>query len=645
MKPVYSLIDRAIGWFDPAAGLRRALARRSLSKVRAYEGATSMDGWIPRRQGASANADHRADSPMLRARARALVQNNPYAAKALGCLVSNVVGEGIIPSSRATDERTRLALDALWREWMQVADADNGTDFNGLEAQAYRAMEQDGEVLLRLRTRRPEDGLPVPLQVQLLEIDYLDTSKNGALQGGGQIVSGIEFDSLGRVAAYWLRDAHPGDASMVSLKASISSRRHDARNIIHLFAPDRPGQARGITRFAPVIARLRDLAIYEDAELARKQNEALMSVFVSGDGADFAVPGVGEGASAASDRAATMGELGSLKPGAILATNGQSITVAEPKAAPGYDLYIRTQLYAIAAGTGVTYEMLTGDLSQVNFSSARVGMMEFRRSAEQRQWHVLVPRLLQPIWRAFIDAAVLSGRVPRADYAVEWTTPKWDYVNPLQDVEADAAEIAAGLSSVSEKLRQRGYQPDAVFKELGEDYAKLKASGALDYLGFLKTKNMVTPDSSEPPPAPVKGKRDEPVDHGMQRHIDALSTRMDVLAAREQPAHVVNITTPPVHVKTGDTVNEIRMPEQPAPVVNVAPSAAEVRVENHVPAQAAPVVNVAPSAAMVEVRNEVQTPAISEVRIVGMPDRETSTDVKRDKAGNIVTTTQTEKDA
>jgi lambda family phage portal protein len=645
MKPVYSLIDRAIGWFDPAAGLRRALARRSLSKVRAYEGATSMDGWIPRRQGASANADHRADSPMLRARARALVQNNPYAAKALGCLVSNVVGEGIIPSSRATDERTRLALDALWREWMQVADADNGTDFNGLEAQAYRAMEQDGEVLLRLRTRRPEDGLPVPLQVQLLEIDYLDTSKNGALQGGGQIVSGIEFDSLGRVAAYWLRDAHPGDASMVSLKASISSRRHDARNIIHLFAPDRPGQARGITRFAPVIARLRDLAIYEDAELARKQNEALMSVFVSGDGADFAVPGAGESASAASDRAATMGELGSLKPGAILATNGQSITVAEPKAAPGYDLYIRTQLYAIAAGTGVTYEMLTGDLSQVNFSSARVGMMEFRRSAEQRQWHVLVPRLLQPIWRAFIDAAVLSGRVPRADYAVEWTTPKWDYVNPLQDVEADAAEIAAGLSSVSEKLRQRGYQPDAVFKELGEDYAKLKASGALDYLGFLKTKTLPPTAAPVDDAPPTKPKRDDAGDM-MTRAGEVVGSAM-VAAIREMPRPEYHFHAGDTNVSAADVNIENRMPEQPAPInqISVAPSAAEVRVENHVPAQAAPVVNVAPSAAMVEVRNEVQTPAISEVRIVGMPDRETSTDVKRDKAGNIVTTTQTEKDA
>lgn len=491
--PAYSLLDKAIGFFAPASGLRRALARRAIAQVRAYEGASIKDGWIPRRSGASANSDHAADASMLRARARSLVQNNPYSAKALNCLVANVVGEGILPSSRAEDEKTRLTLDALWKNWMPLSDADGGTDFHGLEALAYRAMEQDGEVLVRIRSRRPEDGLPVPLQIQVLEIDYLDTSKNGKGEAGGPIVSGVELDALGKAAAYWLFDRHPGDGYRAGGISTLKSRRYSSSSIIHLFAPDRPGQARGITRFAPVIARLRDLAIYEDAELARKQNEALMSVFISGDGTDFAIPGVGESQASAAATAAALGNLGSLSPGAVLATNGQSVTVAEPKAAPGYADYLRMQLYAVAAGTGVTYEMLTGDLSQVNFSSARMGMMEFRRSAEQRQWHVLVPRLLDPVWRAFVDAAVLAGKIPRPDYAVEWTTPKWDYVNPMQDVEADALEISNGLSSLSEKLRQRGYQPDMVFSELGQDYQKLKETGALDMVKLMLGKGGIEP--------------------------------------------------------------------------------------------------------------------------------------------------------
>lgn len=498
--PRYTMLDRIIGWFAPDTGLRRALARNAMARVRAYEGASVKDGWIPRRSGASANADHFSDARMLRHRARSLVQNNPYAAKALNCLVSNVVGEGIIPASRAADEKTRAVLDALWAAWAPLADADGGTDFSGLEALAYRAMEQDGEVLIRLRARRDADGLPVPLQVQVLEIDYLDSTKNSATSSaGGPIIQGIEVDALGRVAAYWLHDAHPGDV-LRGVGTKLSSRRVDADRVIHLFAPDRPGQARGVTRFAPVIARLRDLAIYEDAELARKQNEALMSVFVSGDGADFAVQAPGKSAGDTRDQAA-LGNLGTLQPGAIMATNGQTVTVTEPTAAPGYADYIRMQLYAVAAGTGVTYEMLTGDLSQVNFSSARTGMLEFRRAAEQRQWHVLVPRLLDRLWRAFIDAAVLAGQIPRADYRVEWTTPKWDYVNPLQDVKSDIAEVAGGLGSLSEKLRQRGYQPDAVFREMGEDFKRLKETGALEMIRVLASGGKQESDEAEPAPA------------------------------------------------------------------------------------------------------------------------------------------------
>jgi lambda family phage portal protein len=496
----YTWIDRLIGFFDPSAGLRRVLARKALIKTRAYEGASLKDGWIPRRSGASANADHQGDAVMLRSRARSLVQNNPYAAKALACLVSNIVGDGITPEWEAADERTAATLNALWSSWVTVADADGLLDFYGLQALVYRAMEQDGEVLIRLRPRRPEDNLPVPLQLQCLEIDYLDSMKTGVLPNGGEIISGVETDALGRVVGYWLYDRHPGDVFRAMGKtAPWQSTRIPAESIIHLFAPDRPGQQRGITRFAPVIARLRDLAIFEDAELSRKQNEALLSVFVSGNGEEFAVPADGTSQAAATSTAALLGDLGTLKPGAILATNGQTVTVAEPKAAPGYNDYIRCQLYAIAAGTGVTYEMLTGDLSQVNFSSARVGLQEFRRMAQQRQWHVLIPRLLDPIARAFLNAAEAAGLVPATDARPEWTAPKWDYVNPVQDVEADVQEIAAGLASPSEKLRARGYQPAKVFAELGSDFLALKAAGALDLMALLASKGK-SGNGSPPPP-------------------------------------------------------------------------------------------------------------------------------------------------
>jgi lambda family phage portal protein len=473
-------LDRIIGYINPTAGLKRIAARRSLSKARAYEGASIKDGWIPRRAGASPNADHAADATMLRSRARSLVQNNPYARKALDALVANVVGEGIIPESRARTASLRKRIDGLWSQWAKQCDADGKLDFDGITALAYRAMEQDGEVLIRLRSRRPEDGLAVPLQLQVLEIDYLDSLKTGT-----NIVSGIEYDGIGRVRGYWLHDQHPGDANGLLTYSRTTSTFVPADRVIHLYAMERPGQSRGITRFSAAIARLRDLAIYEDAELARKQNESLFSVIVSGDASEFAIPGPGESMGSAQARANSIGDLGELRAGAILSANGQTVTVANPATTLGYTDTIRSHLYAIAAACGVTYEMLTGDLSQVNFSSSRVGQMEFRRTVDQRRWQVLIPMMLDRVWSAFVAAAYTSGAISEEDAGVEWTVPRWQYIQPDKEVRADLAEIAGGLSSISEKLRQRGYQPEAVFKELGEDFKALEKAGALQALQFF----------------------------------------------------------------------------------------------------------------------------------------------------------------
>jgi capsid protein len=171
---------------------------------------------------------------------------------------------------------------------------------------------------------------------------------------------------------------------------------------------------------------------------------------------------------------------------------GMNFTVVEPKAAPGYVEYVKYELHLIAAGLGVPYEMLTGDMNEVNFSSARVRLLDFRRAIQQIQWLVLIPKLLVPIHEAFVEAAYLAGKIRTRDLAVDFSPPKWDYVNPEQDVKADLAEIGAGLCSLSEKLRQRGYDPDVVFTELASDISKLKDLGILDTLLFMQRGNLPT---------------------------------------------------------------------------------------------------------------------------------------------------------
>lgn len=475
-------IDRLIGFFDPEAGLRRRRARALLE--RAYEGAVLHD-WKPRRAGASANADHLADARMLRYRARALVQNVPYITRGLSGLVSHTIGTGLEPETESEE------LDRLWEAWVPQADADGIFDLYGMQAAAYRAMEQDGEVLLRRRTRRPGDGLKVPLQVQLLEIDWLDSDRQAALPGGGQVVNGIQYSPIGRVEGYYLFDQHPGDQHRAGRG---SSRFIPASEIIHLMNPQRPGQGRGITRLASIIARTRDLMLYEDAELQRKNLETRMSVLVSGaEAAELANPvdmprgmGVGDGVGAPLPDSAATGDLGALASGSILQLPpGMNVTTVQPTAAPGYVETLKWNLHLIAAGMGVPYELMTGDMKEVNFSSARIRWLDFRRDVEQMQWLVLVPKLCAPLWNWFLEAVELAGLMPRnAPRTVDWSTPRWDYVNPVQDVTAELAQMAGGLLSGSESLRRRGYKPAKVYAQMGKDYEAIIASGAVNFMAL-----------------------------------------------------------------------------------------------------------------------------------------------------------------
>lgn len=646
-------IDRFVGFFDPDAGLRRKRARALLE--RAYEGAALTD-WKPRRAGASANSDHRADARMLRFRARSLAQNVPYIRRGVNGLVNHTIGTGITPQSQAASPEHRAILDREFERWAKRADADGIYDFYGLEAAAYRAMEVDGEVLIRRRTRRPGDGLRVPLQIQLLEIDWLDSDRQGTVGQGGVIVNGIQYDAIGRVQGYWLFDQHPGDTQRVGRG---SSRLVPASEILHLFAPERPGQGRGISRLAAVIARARDLMLYEDAELQRKNLETRLSVLVSGaEASDLANPndvprGMGVDAVGTAPNSAAVdasGDLGALPSGGVMQVpSGMNITTVAPTAAPGYVETCKFNLHLIGAGMDVPYEVMTGDMREVNFSSARIRWNDFRQSVEQMQWLVLVPRLCSPIWSWFVDAAKTAGIVTEAATDdVDWSTPRWDYVNPHQDIKAEVEAIGAGLLTPSESLRRRGYKPAQVFAESGRDFAAMRASGALDLMAFMGNRAMPLEGEDDGTTPPDTDGRNSPrgrsseggaamvrafvdaLQASSERNEKSLSEAVRALADRSPVPVTLQVAAPAVTVEP----TQVRVEVAPT-TVNVP--AAEVRVDV---AAAAPVIHVEPSTA--EVRVESPTVNVTPEVTVNLPDRETVTDIERDAAGEIVRTVKIE---
>ncbi len=474
-QPKTTWLDRAIGWVNPQQGLRRASARDMLT--RAYEGASRTDGWRPRRAGASARTDYIIDARELRHRARALVSNVPYIAQAISVMVSCTVGTGIAPRW-VGDIEGRTAQ--RWKAWVPHADYDGLLDFYGLQGKAWATVKVDGEVLVRLRSRRVGPTV-VPLQLQLLEIDWLDMERN-EVRSTNEVIAGIEYTARGERAAYWLFDRHPGD---VGLRATLrESQRVPADEIIHLFNPARPGQQGGISALAPVVATVRDLQVYEDAEQARKNLETRMGAI--GEWDESLLEGAALPKSADDSKPATL-DLGELAGGGIvgLPRGMRNPTFIQPTAAPGYVEYVKHKQKVIASGLGVPYEFMTGDLSEVNFSSSRVRTNQYRRDVEREQWTLLVPIFCDRIAARWLSLMDLAGTVAPVDIAPDWTTPKWASVNPVQDVAADLSEIKGGLCSISEKIRQRGYDPELVFSELKTDLQRLNTDGTLPLLAAL----------------------------------------------------------------------------------------------------------------------------------------------------------------
>ena len=266
-----------------------------------------LRGWNPPLE--NINSLVASGGPRLLARARELVVTNGYAANACEAFASNMVGDGIKPSSLIEDASLRDRVQRLWLAWTDEADADGLTDFYGLQAMVAREMFVAGECFVRMRPRRAEDGLLVPLQMQLLQSEMLPFEKTGTALSGNRIRCGIEFDLIGRRVAYHFRRRHPGDSTdqRVAMPETV---RVPAEDVLHIYRPIDAGQIRGLPHVAPAMVRLFLLDQYDDAELDRKKTAAMFAGFITKTAPED--PMLGEGA-ADLDGAA----IASLEPGTM----------------------------------------------------------------------------------------------------------------------------------------------------------------------------------------------------------------------------------------------------------------------------------------------------------------------------------------
>lgn len=474
-----NIFERAVAKAFPNWGVQRLGAKVGLEQARliarSFDAARRdrrTESW--RATGGSANAELAPAISTIIKRSRDLCRNNEWSINAKSKWSAHLIGTGITPRADVKEKRAKETARDVWDAFVENCAPEGLTDFYGIQAQLAGEVFEGGAAFLRWYVRPPEFGLKVPLQCEVLEHDFLDVQKTEILDAGkgNVVIHGVEYDSYGRRVAYWLFPVHPGEIAMVR-RMSFKSERVPASLCDHVFRVDRPGQVTGVPWLAPTMLRLRDAADYEEAELVRKKIEACFTVFVRRQGSGQ--QSLAQGADQIQD--AQGRKLERVAPGLIAYVEGDGdVTPAVPSSNTDGG-HMERQQYAFAAGAGLTFAQVTGNLSKVNFSSMREGKLDFWAVLDQRQWHMMIPQSCKPAWRRVMRAAAGRGLQVSPDLRAKWTVPKRPWVNPVDDMKAEAGEMALGLESWAEKVAARGYDPEELIAEILLWQPRLTAAG------------------------------------------------------------------------------------------------------------------------------------------------------------------------
>lgn len=486
---------------------KRVRARLALETIaRHYDAAQTgrrTSGW--NRNSGDANAAIRIAVAELRLHARDLIRNNAWARRGQRVIANNTVGWGIVPKANGLDATENAAATALWKAWADSTECESEGrhTFYGLQHLAMKTIAEAGEVLIRRRWRKAKDDLTIPLQLQVLEPDYLDSAKDGMVgDAGGPIVQGVEFDKIGRRAAYWIFPEHPGSAT-----AKGVSKRIPATEILHVYYTERPGQVRGVSWFGAAIANLKDLDDYEDAELLKQKIAACFAAFVTDQ----------EGSATAMGTEDTSNtQLEELGPGMInYLAPGKSVSFANPPVTTT-DSFANRELRRIAAALGIGFEDLTGDYEKATFSSARMSRLSNWENVKDWRFNMVIPLLCDGVWNWAMEAAVVAGELREAPPA-SWTCPPMAMIEPDKEGLAISRNVRAGIITFSEMIREQGGDPDSHFEEYAADLKKLDALEiqldsdvrAVSQAGLTQVRAGGAPGGDGPPPKTAKQSADD----------------------------------------------------------------------------------------------------------------------------------------
>lgn len=449
------ILDGLIAPFAPQWAAERTAARAQLAanriatgQVRQYDAAQrgrKTAGW--RRDATSADGENARGRQMLAWAGHDLVRNNKYAAAGVRQMVATIWGDGIAPQFNHPVKRIRQEAQDDWDRWAE-SKVDGFGDWYGHGKVAVREMIVGGESLTVWRP--DEEGING--RISGLEGAELDMSKTMRLTDGGKVVQGVQFNAAGDRTGYWLFDDHPNDVVMLK---SLTSKFTNAQNVDHMFERLRFRQTRGASWLGAVAMTLRDVADIEDAKRLQEKVQSCLALIVQ--------PGEGQSGSPLGEQKPVSGDNGhmplgeTMRPGMIAHVKpGETVSTVNPQPSPNTVDFIRQQIAGVSANM-VPYHLMTGDVSQANYSGLRAAMNGSYSLVDDWQQNDVIPLLCRQAALRRLQRLALLKRDPRfLSVGMEFALPVRRMVDPVKDLMGEIMEIRAGLKLLSKGLAERG---------------------------------------------------------------------------------------------------------------------------------------------------------------------------------------------
>jgi lambda family phage portal protein len=441
--------------------VRQRLARLIYPLQRMYAAARQgrlTAGWQANQTSADAELNSSLDT--LRARSRALVRDNAYARRARTIIVNNVIGSGIGLQAAVQNNRKRLVttvndgIEAAWEDWARAENCHVGgaLHFSDLERLAMGEVFEAGEVFIR-KHYRAVGASRVALSLEVIEAERVAASYT-VPNPTHPITMGVEHDQWHRPVAYWFRTRHPNEPRLQPGEVDALVRI-PAREIIHLRLVKRWPQTRGEPWLHAVSSDLNDMGGYIEAEIVAARASASIVGFIQRPEADAESTVAGQ-------------QQMQMEPGMIehLAPGEEFNGFAPNRPNTGADPFLRMMLRKTAAGVDVSYESLSRDYSQSNYSSSRLALLDDRDTWRHLQaW--FIRSLRDPLYREWLGLAVLGGAIRsigaqdfllRREYyeQVRFKPRGWSWVDPTKEVEAYKQAVLCGFATVSDVIAATG---------------------------------------------------------------------------------------------------------------------------------------------------------------------------------------------